>query len=309
MSKRIRYTLNQLKVFSTVAELSGFARAAESLHLATPTVSMQVKQLADAIGMPLFEQVGKRIYLTDAGRSVLDAAKSVFATLDSLESRVAQMRGLKVGHLKIAVVTTAKYFIPRLLGPFVREYPGIDIALEVGNRSDIVARLSRNEDDLCVMGMPPDHLDIERLPFVANPIVAIAPVGHPLAQRKRVPLETIARESFIMREKGSGTRLAVDEFLQRKGIGLKVRMELGSNEAIKQAVAGGLGLSMLSLHAVTRELERREIEVVRISGLPLRRSWHIVRRSGKELSPIAEIFLEYLRNMSRPIEEELAAWL
>ena len=307
MSKTLirRLTLRQLKVFETVARLSGFNRAAEELHLAQPTVSLQVRQLADAIGTPLYEQIGKKIYITEAGALVRCAAADVFATFDRLEMQLAQLKGLKIGRLKVAVVTTAKYFIPRLLGPFTQHYPGIDIALDVGNRSEIVARLERNEDDLVIMGMPPASMDIVRHPFVENPIVAIAPPGHPLGGKRRVSLARLAQEPFLLREQGSGTRMAGERFLKSHGVKLKVRMELGSNEAIKQAVAGGLGLSLLSLHALKSELARRELILLDVEDLPIRRSWYIVSRKGKELSIAARMFFDYLKEEGVRLEREL----
>ncbi|MBE0622614.1 MAG: LysR family transcriptional regulator [Burkholderiales bacterium] len=300
-----RLTLRQLKVFETVARLSGFNRAAKELHLAQPTVSLQVRQLADAIGMPLYEQIGKKIYITEAGALVRAAAGDVFSAFDRLEMQLAQLKGLKTGRLKVSVVTTAKYFIPRLLGPFTRHYPGIDIAMDVGNRSEIVARLSRNEDDLYIMGMPPAGIDFERHSFVENPIVAIAPYGHPLSGVRRVSLARLAQEPFLLREQGSGTRMAAERFLKSHGVKLKVRMELGSNEAIKQAVAGGLGLSLLSLHALKSELARKEVVMLDVEALPIRRSWYIVHRKGKELSIVARTFFDYLKEEGANLEREL----
>ena len=302
-----RLTLRQLKVFETVARLSGFSRAAKELHLAQPTVSLQVKQLADAIGMPLYEQIGKKIHITEAGALVRAAAESVTGAFERLEMQLAELKGLKAGRLKVAVVTTAKYFIPRLLGPFTRHYPGIDIALDVGNRSEIVARLSRNEDDLYIMGMPPAGMDIERHSFAENPIVAIAPRGHALAGHGRVRLAQLAQEPFLLREEGSGTRMAAERFVKSHGVKLKVRMELGSNEAIKQAVAGGLGLSLLSLHALKSELARKELVLLDVEGLPIRRSWYIVYRKGKELSIVARTFFDYLKEEGVRLERELQA--
>ena len=301
-----RLTLRQLKVFETVARLSGFNRAAEELHLAQPTVSLQVRQLADVVGMPLYELIGKKIYVTEAGEMVRAAAGDVFDAFERLEMQLANLKGLRTGRLKVAVVTTAKYFIPRLLGPFTRHYPGIDIAMDVGNRSEIVARLSRNEDDLYIMGMPPAGMDIERHSFVENPIVAIAARGSPLANQRRVSLERLAREPFLLREQGSGTRMASERFLKSHGVKLNVRMELGSNEAIKQAVAGGLGLSLLSLHALKSELARRELVLLDVEGLPIRRFWYIVHRKSKELSIVARTFFDYLKEEGVRLERELA---
>jgi DNA-binding transcriptional LysR family regulator len=290
----MRLTLHQLKVFETVARLSGFSRASEALHLAQPTVSMQVKQLADTVGMPLFEQIGKKIYVTEAGDLVQRSAREIFDTMAQLEMQLAQLRGLKQGRLKVAVVTTAKYFVPRLLGPFAHQYPGIDIALDVGNRSEIVARLSRNEDDLYIMGMPPAGMQIQRHPFVENPIVAVAPKDHPLVGKKHITLARLVEEPFLLRERGSGTRMATERFIKAQGVKLKVRMELGSNEAIKQAVVGGLGLALLSQHALIGELKRQELVLLNVTGLPIRRHWYIVHRTGKELSVVAKTFFDYL---------------
>jgi DNA-binding transcriptional LysR family regulator len=300
-----RLTLRQLKVFETVARLSGFNRAAEELHLAQPTVSLQVRQLADAIGTPLYEQIGKKIYITEAGALVRSAATDVFGVFDRLEMQLAALKGLRAGRLKVAVVTTAKYFIPRLLGPFTQHYPGIDIALDVGNRSEIVSRLSNNEDDLYIMGMPPAGMDIERHPFVENPIVAIAPSGHALSKMRRVSLARLVQEPFLLREQGSGTRMAVERFLKSNGLKLNVRMELGSNEAIKQAVVGRLGLSLLSLHALRNELARSELAVLNVEALPIRRSWYIVHHKGKELSIVARTFFDYLTEEGIRLEHEL----
>jgi DNA-binding transcriptional LysR family regulator len=300
-----RLTFRQLQVFEAVARLGSFKRAAESMHLAQPTVSLQVRQLSDTVGVPLYEQVGKRIFITDAGGLVRDAANEVSGAFERLDMKLAQLKGLRAGRLKVAVVTTAKYFIPRLLGPFTRSYPEIDIAMDVGNRSEIVARLARNEDDLYIMGMPPAAMDIERHSFAGNPIVAIAPNGHPLAGRRRVSLARLAEEPFLLREEGSGTRMATERFLKSHGVKLNVRMALGSNEAIKQAVAGGLGLSLLSLHALKGELARRELALLDVEGLPIQRSWYVVHRKGKALSVVAQTFFDYLKSEGIMLEREL----
>ncbi len=292
-------TLNQLRVFDAVARHSGFTRAAEALHLAQPTVSMQIKQLSQNVGVPLFEQIGKKIHLTDAGRALQLTCVEIFEAWSRFEMTAADLKGLKQGRLRLAAVTTAEYVLPRLLGPFSKRYPGVDIALEVGNRSATIERLARNEDDLTIMGMPPRNLDIVRYPFADNPLVAIAPRGHPLAARRRIALQRLAQEPFLMRESGSGTRLATDRFLKDKGLKLSVTMELGSNEAIKQAVAGGLGLSILSLHALGPEARLRSLVMLDVEGLPILRSWYIVHPTGKRLSVLARTFFDYLMEEGR----------
>ena len=300
-----RITLRQLQVLETVAHHAGINRAAQALHLTQPTVSAQMKQLAGAVGAPLFEKVGRKLFLTESGNAVLQGAQEILDALRRLEDSLAELKGLRRGRLRVAVVTTAKYFVPRLLGPFVRRYPGIDVSLDVGNRAEIIGRLARNEDDLYIMGMPPAGMDIVRTAFVENPIVAVAPAGHPLTRRRRIPLAALAKEPFLLREAGSGTRMAADRFLREKHARCNVRMELGSNEAIKQAIAGGLGLSLLSLHALGAELARRELALLDVEGLPIRRSWYIVHRSGKQLSLVARTFFAYLKDVGPQLQLEL----
>ena len=294
-TRRLPATMRQLRVFDAVATHSSFSRAAAELHLSQPTVSMQVKQLSEAVGLPLFEQIGKRIYLTDAGRMLQATSAEMFDAWARLEMQVADLKGLKQGRLCISAVTTAKYVVPRLLGPFCQVHPGVEVSLEIGNRSAIIERLARNEDDLTVMGVPPRGMDIVSHPFAENPLIIVAPRGHPLARGRRIPLSKLAGEAFLMREQGSGTRLAADRFLRERGMRLDVKMEIGSNEAIKQAVAGGLGLSILSLHALGPDAAPRSLVALNVEGLPIRRHWYIVHPAGKRLSVVAQAFFAYLK--------------
>jgi DNA-binding transcriptional LysR family regulator len=288
-------TMRQLRVFEAVARHAGFSRAAAELHLSQPTVSMQVKQLSGAVGLPLFEQIGKKIYLTDAGLALRATGAEMFEAWARLEMQVADLKGLKQGRLRIAAVTTAKYVVPRLLGPFCQAHPGVDVAMEVGNRSAILERLARNEDDLTIMGVPPRGMDMVSHPFAENPLVIVAPRGHALAGRRNLPLSKLAGQPFLMRETGSGTRLAADRFLRERGLRLTVKMELGSNEAIKQAVAGGLGLSILSLHALGPDAAPKSLVALDVEGLPILRHWYIVHPAGKRLSVVAQAFYAYLK--------------
>jgi DNA-binding transcriptional LysR family regulator len=292
---RLPATMRQLRVFDAVARHSGFGRAAGELHLSQPTVSMQVKHLSEAVGMPLFEQIGRRIYLTEAGRMLQAACAEMFDAWARMEMQVADLKGLKRGRLRICAVTTAKYVVPRLLGSFCRTYPGVEVALEIGNRSAIIERLAGNQDDLTIMGMPPRGMDIVSHPFAQNPLVVVAPRGHPLAGRRRIPLARLAGQPFLLRERGSGTRLAADRFLRERGLRLDVKMEIGSNEAIKQAVAGGLGLSILSMHALGPDSAPRSLVALNVEGLPIRRHWYIVHPQGKRLSVVAQAFFAFLK--------------
>jgi LysR family transcriptional regulator, low CO2-responsive transcriptional regulator len=291
----IHATLHQLKVFEATARHGSFTRAAEELFLTQPTVSMQVKQLTKAVGLPLFEQVGKKLYLTDAGRELFATCQDIFNRLDQLEMRVADMKGMKQGQLRLAVITTAKYFVPRLLGPFCQIYPGIDVSLIVTNHEQVIDRLSDNQDDLYIMSQLPEHMDIEAYPFLDNPLVVIAPSNHPLAGKKNIPISELVEEHFIMREPGSGTRRSVQKLFDQEGISVRVRLELGSNEAIKQAIAGGLGISVLSRHTLTPEGANSELTVLDVQGFPIHRNWYAVYLSGKQLSVVASTFLDYLK--------------
>ena len=286
-------TLRQLKVFDAVARRGGVTRAAEELHLTQPTVSVQIRQLADAVGLPLTEQVGRQLHLTDAGRELAAVCRQMFDLWAGFEMTADAMRGLKRGRLRLAVVTTAKYFVPRLLGPFCARYPEVEVALEVANRDAVLARLAANADDLYIMGMPPQHYDIESVPFLDNPLVVIAPRNHPLAGRRRVPLRRLLQERFVVREAGSGTRMAVEQFLARRKLRLPVKMEIASNEAVRQAVASGLGLSVISLHAVGPQ---DGVAVLDVEGFPLQRAWHVLYPRGRRLSPVAAAFFNYMRS-------------
>ncbi|OWY68217.1 LysR family transcriptional regulator [cyanobacterium TDX16] len=297
-------TLHQLKVFEAAARNGSFTRAAEELFLTQPTVSMQVKQLTKAVGLPLFEQVGKRLYLTEAGRELFATCREIFEKLAQFEMTVADLKGLKQGRLRLAVITTAKYFVPRLLGPFCQLYPGIDIALQVTNHSGIVDRLKENLDDLYIMSQLPEHLDIGFQPFLENPLVVLAPANHRLAGEKNISLQHLSEEPFILREPGSGTRTAVQKLFDEQGIKLKVKLELGSNEAIKQAIAGGLGLSVLSRHTIIPESANPELTVLDVEYFPIERNWYMVYPAGKQMSVVARTYYEYLLNAAKQIVEQ-----
>lgn len=296
-------TLRQLQIFEVVARHLSFTRASEELYITQPTVSIQLKQLADIVGLPLLEQVGKRIFLTDAGRELLLVCRSTLEGLSQFEMIASDMKGVKAGKLRIAVITTAKYFVPRLLGPFCDRYPGIDIALKVTNRERLLQRLHDNEDDLYILGQPPEHMDIQVEPFLENPMVVLAAHNHPLAGKKKISAKRIAEEPFLMRESGSGTRIATENFFRERGLPINFRMELGSNEAIKQAVAGGLGISVLSAHTLALEKAGDELAILDVEGFPIRRLWYVAYATGKQLSVVAKTFLEFLQKESKPMAE------
>jgi len=287
-------TFRQLEIFEAIARLGSFTRAAEELFLTQPSVSVQIRKLTDTVGQPLFEQIGKRIYLTDAGKALQSTCKEIFDSLGNFEMLMADMKGLKRGKLRLAVVTTAKYFAPRLLGPFCNLYPGVDVSLKVGNRESLLERLGENLDDLYILGQPPEELDVVYEAFLDNPLVVLASNDHPLAGQSRIPLERIAREPFIMRESGSGTRMAVERLFQEHDLDLNVRMEISSNEAIKQAIVGKLGISVLSRHAISLDAAMGQLAVLDVEHFPIKRQWYAVYANGKQPSVVTKTFLEYL---------------
>jgi LysR family transcriptional regulator, low CO2-responsive transcriptional regulator len=289
----IQATLHQLAVFEAVARHGSFTRAAEELFITQPSVSSQIKHLTQAVGLPLFEQIGKRLYLTEAGTELLATCQDIFARLNNFEMKVADLKGTKQGQLSLAVITTAKYFIPRLLGSFCQKYPGVDVSLQVTNHHQISRRMLENQDDLYIVSQPPEEIDLCSQPFLDNPLVVLAPINHPLVGQKNIPIQKLNDEPFIMREPGSGTRVAVQHLFAKQKVSVKVKLELGSNEAIKQAIAGGLGLSALSQHCLISEASN-EIAVLDVQHFPIMRRWYATYLAGKQLSVIAQTFLDYL---------------
>lgn len=300
-------TLRQLQVLEAIVRLGSFTRAAEELFLTQPTVSMQIKKLADSMGLPLFEHVGRNVRPTEAGMELYHSCRKIFETLANLEMKIADLKGIKRGRLRLGVITTAKYFAPEVLGEFCKLYPGIEVALKVSNRDRILERINANEDDLYIMGQTPDEqIEVEAMPFAPNPLVVMAPRNHPLVGKKNVPLSMIVNEPFILREPGSGIRDATLKVFDQLGQRPQVRMELGSNEAIKHAIVGGLGLSVLSLHTLTLEGTEGPVAILDIEGFPIMREWYLVYPKGKELSLVAQAFLDYALEVEPRMRERMA---
>lgn len=294
-------TFRQLQVFEAIARNNSFTVAAEELHLTQPTLSMQVKKLTGIVGMPLYNQIGKKIYLTEVGEELLKTCKSVFDSLADFQMTISDMQGIKQGNLRIAGVTTAEYFAPRILGSFCKKYPGINVALEVINRERVLERLEQNLDDIYIVGQAPTGAEIHRIPFLANPVVVLAPPSHPLANERDIPVKALEQENFIMREPGCGTYGSISRLLKNRDFCFKGSMELGSNEAVKQAVIGGLGISMLSVYALTHELQAGELVVLDVQGFPIEDQWYLCYPKGKQLSMVAQVFLEYMLNEGREL--------
>ena len=283
-------TFRQLRVFSEVARQLSFARAAEALHLTPPAVTMQIKELEGHVGLPLFDRQGRNVALSTAGEYMLVHARKILATLKDAEDTAARLQRLEVGVLTIGMVSTAKYFLPHLLAEFRREHQGIDIKLAVGNREQLVQMLQGGEVDIAIMGRPPKELATRAEPFAAQPHVFVGPVDHPLTQGGKVSAEALRGLGFIVRERGSGTRAALEKFLQAAHLEPHVVMEMASNETIKQAVMAGMGVSFLSLHTLGLELDNDLLALIDVEGAPVVRGWNVVHTLSKLLSPAAEAF-------------------
>jgi len=295
-------TLRQLKVFEAVARHLNYTRAAEELFLSQPAVSMQIKQLEEQVGQPLFEQMGKKVYLTDAGKEVYRYSLAIEHHLSEMQMVLEEMKGLQHGRLTLTVASTANYFVPTLLGIFNQRHRGVTVDIEVTNRENLLKALSANTTDFAIMGRPPPGPELEYYPFLENPLVVLAAPEHPLASRKQIPLERLAEETFIMRERGSGTRAARERFFdEHGGIRFRKTMEMNSNEAIKQAVQAGLGLGVLSIHTLEVELMLQRLVVLDVVDFPIMRHWYIVHRKGKRFSAVAQAFKDFVLSESESL--------
>lgn len=286
-------TFRQLEIFEAIARLGSYTRAAQELYLTQPTVSMQIKKLTEYVGAPLLDQVGKKVLLTEDGRDLAKASREIFAILDRFTMSVAERQGLEKGRLRLMAITTASYFAPRLLGEFARQHPGIDVSLRVTNKEQVLSSMADNLDDLYLLGTPPEGIDAIATPIMDNPIVVLAAPGHPMAGEQSIPIERLAREPWIMREAGSGTRTAIERLFLEHNLTIRPRLELGSNEAIKQAILAGLGISALSSQALTLHTPG-QFAILDASGFPIRRHWYAVYPAGRQISRVAKAFLDFL---------------
>jgi DNA-binding transcriptional LysR family regulator len=287
--------LPQLMVFDAVARHGSFTRAGEELYLAQPTVSVQLKKLAESVGLPLIEQVGKKTHLTEAGRELHAAVEDLFRVFVELETKLTALRDPDTGRLRLAIGTTAKYFAPRLLGRFCELHPDIQVSMSVANREKLLERMADNSDDVYVLSHPPADSELELHKLLPNRLAIYARADHPFAGRKHIPLDEIAALPMLMRELGSGTRLMTQEAFEKQSLRPNVRMEIGSNEAIKQAILGGLGIAVLSEHTIGSGNAQEADEglvMLDVEGFPVDGWWYLAFPSGKRLSPTARVFVD-----------------
>ena len=293
-------TLHQLRIFLALGHHLSMAKVAKELYLTPSAVSIQIKQLSETIGQPLYEQIGKKLFLTEAGKVLHAGCQELFDGMERLDQSLVETRGLEGGSLKLSVITTSKYFVPHMLSDFCKTHPTIEVALEVCNRYGILERLEKNLDDLYIMGQPPDDLSVVSVPFMKNPLLVVAPADHALAGNKRISPARLAEEPFIMRELGSGTRLSVEKYFAEHGLTLNTRMVLGSDEAVYQAVSDGLGVAVMSQHFLGLDSSRSDaVSLLDVAGFPLTRQWHALYPTGKRLSPLARSFLEFIEKEGR----------
>ena len=287
-------TLRQMRVFAAVARHLSFTKAARELHLTQPAVSQQVKLLEAEVGLPLFEQIGRKVHLAPAGVELLRYTDQAMELLRQASESLAAMRGLKRGVLKLGAVSTAKYFAPSLLSAFTPAYPEVTIKFDVGNREEVIQQLAANEIDLVIMGRPPKELETVAEPFAKHPLVLIASPTHPLAASRRIRLSQLHTEYFIIREEGSGTRASMERVFGEPGVRFRVSMEVSSNETIKQAVMANMGISFLSSHTVGLELAAGKLVILDVVGLPIVRDWYVIHLADKILAPIPAAFRTFL---------------
>ena len=285
-------TFRQMKLFLAFAETKSVTAAAKQMHVSQPTASMQLKEITHAIGLPLYEVIAKKIYLTDTGKELADTARQMLNTWALFEQSIDATNGISRGKLKIAVVSTAKYFMPRLIGQFCKKHPDIDVSLEILNRNGVVSRMMDNLDDIYIMSQPPKDMALVDDVFMDNHLVAIAALGSAIAKQKTITLGALSEQRFILREQGSGTRMTADRFFKKLKFQPHIRMELGSNEAIKEAVAGGLGIGVISKYALHGRQKEHGVAIINVKGFPISSHWHMVHPAKKKLSPVAMAFKE-----------------
>ena len=288
------FTFRQLKLLEAVARNSSFTRASEELHLTQPAVSTQIKQLEGEVGMPLFEHMGKKIFLTAAGREMYAFSRTIAQQFTDIRTVLEEMKGIRRGNLDIAVTSTAKYFAPYLLAAFCKQHAGITVNLNVTNRETILRQLADNIPDMAIMGNPPAGISLVADSFMSNPLVVIGHPDHPLIHSGRIPLHRLLQESFIVRERGSGTRNAIEHFLEQRGQTMTTTMEMSRNEAIKHAVMAGLGFGIVSLHTLDMEFKLGRLAVLNVEGFPILKDWYVVHREGKRFSAAAQAFKEFV---------------
>lgn len=290
----MRISIRQLQIIEAIVQTGSYSLAAELLHMTQPAISMQMKQLEHNIDLTLFERQGKKIVLTSAGQDVYRHSCEITANYDDMLEAIRGIKELHTGRIKVSTPTTANHLITQMIANFAKTHQDITVVLKITNRARLIEQLQAFEPDLVVMGEAPPKLGLVSDQLMLNPLVAIAHPDHPLTKKSRIPLKNLAKHEFVVREPGSGTRAAIERYFNDKGAPFKSGLELGSNEAIKHAVAAGLGLGIVSLHSIKLELEANKVVILDVNQLPIKRHWHIVKRKDKHLLPAAKAFEDFM---------------
>lgn len=294
-------TIRQLEILLSVYKQGSITAAAKVLHLSQPTLSMQLNKLSDSVGAPLYSTIGKRIVFTEAGHETVKAAREIIDSIERLDMRISNLHDMKAGTLRLAAVTTAKYLAPHLIGDFVKEYPGVSVDFDIGNRGQMIHKLSEGESDFFIFSHQPDDPELVLHRFAPNHLVPVVDQHHPFPSHKTMTIEEFANEPFIAREQGSGTQLAIDDHFKQLGIPLNVRMTVASNEAIKHFIMSGLGVSILPRHSLI--LGGAEgLREIQVEHLPIEAEWYLGYFKGRELSVVAQTFLDYALSQQPNVE-------
>jgi DNA-binding transcriptional LysR family regulator len=296
-------TLRQLQVFESIARNQSFTKAAKELHLTQPTVSMQVKKLAEVLDAPLFEQIGRKVYLTSAGQVLYDAAEAILVKLSMAEQKIDHLKGFSGGSVKLSVISTAQYFVPKVIHEFTQAYPDVTVLMRVGNKENLLERIAQNKDDFYLLGQPPEGLNVTSAPLAINPLAFIANANHPLVGQQ-LNIEDLQNEPFLMRETGSGIRAQIEKVFQDFDFHPKVKMVLGGNEAIRLGLLQNLGITVASVPTMMNEINRGEIAILKVKGFPINRHWYLAYPNGKVLSIAAEELIRLLKIEGKALSEQ-----
>ncbi len=303
----MNYTLNQLRIFLKIVQTQSVTKASEELHLTQPAVSIQLKNFQDQFHIPLTEIVGRKIYVTDFGKEIAEAAQQILDKIETINHRTLAFKGQLYGKLKISVVSTGKYVMPYFLTDYLKTHPGIELQMDVTNKSKVVKSIQNNEVDFALVSILPDKSQVDFIELMPNKLYFVGNSSHTIPKNFKIE-NLLENNPLLFRENGSGTRQTMEKFIQQKNLSVPKKIELTSNEAIKQAILAGLGYSIMPLIGIRREILSKELQIIPMKGLPIKTNWFLIWPKGKNHSPAATAFLEYVKNEKNTIIQEYFSW-